>query len=146
MPPYSGHGGGGGGVEDESRQWTNSWRGGEASEVVVLPCVEVELPPLLDGVATADYRRDFSRDVAMHFARAARSIQQVREVRGWMRADRLVLAARLVVGTGNRPPTRPEMDGAARALAEVLGQRTLPYAQLGFADPGEWVQGAPLPE
>jgi hypothetical protein len=143
MPSQSGPGGV---VEENPRQWTNSWRSGQAGEIMVLPCVEVELPPLLDGVATADYRRDFSRDVAMHFARAARSIQQVREVRGWMRGDRLVLAARLVVGTGNRPPTPPEMDGAARALADVLGQRTLPYAQLGFADPGEWVQGAPLPE
>jgi hypothetical protein len=28
----------------------------------------------------------------------------------------------------------------------VLAQRTLPYVQLGFADPGEWMQGAPLPE
>jgi hypothetical protein len=120
-------------------------RRGEPMEVVVLPCVEVELPPLMAG-ATADYRNDFSRDVAMHFGRAARTIQQVHEVRGWMRGDRLVLAARFVIGTGNRAPTRPEMDAAARALADVLAMRTLPYAALGFADPSEWVQGAPLPE
>ena len=127
-------------------QWTNSWRRTETTEVAVLPCVEVELPPLVNSIAAADYRRDFSRDVAMHFARAARTIQQVREVRGWMRGDRLVLAARFVVSSGNRQPTRPEMDGAARTLAEVLAQRTLPYATLGFADPAEWAQGAPLPE
>ncbi len=135
MPPHAG----------DASQWTGSMRRGETMEVVVLPCVEVELPPLMPGVTTA-YRNDFSRDVAMHFGRAARTIQQIREVRGWMRGDRLVLAARFVVGTGNRTPTRPEMDAAARALAEVLAMRTLPYAALGFADPSEWVQGAPLPE
>ncbi len=130
----------------DAGQWTNSWQRGETAEVVVLPCVEVELPPLLPGRATADYRRDFSRDVAMHFGRAARSIPQVREVRGWMRGDRLVLAARFAVASGSRPATRPEMDAAARTLAEALAQRTLPYAALGFADPAEWIQGAALPE
>ena len=60
----------------------------------MLPCVEVELPPIMNNPAAADYRRDFARDVALHFGRAARTIPQVREVRGWMRGDRLVLAAR----------------------------------------------------
>jgi hypothetical protein len=115
-------------------------------EVVVIPCVDVELPPTMDGVVSSDYRRDFARDVTMHFSRAARAIPQVREVRGWMRGDRMVLAARFVVAAGNRPPTRAEMDGAAQILADGLAQRTLPYVRLSFADPGEWTQGAPLPE
>lgn len=132
----------------EERQFTNSWQRGQMDtpEVVVVPCVDVELPPAMDGVVSSDYRRDFARDVAMHFSRAARAIPQVREVRGWMRGDRMVLAARFVVATGNRPPTRAEMDGAAQILADGLAQRTLPYARLSFADPGEWLQGAPLPE
>ena len=130
----------------EERQFTNGWQRGQvdAPEVVVVPCVEVELPPALEGVVSSDYRRDFARDVAMHFSRAARAIPQVRDVRGWMRGDRMVLAARFVVAAGNRPPTRAEMDGAASILADGLAQRTLPYARLSFADPGEWLQGAPL--
>lgn len=129
-------------------QRTGSWERSPADpgEVTVLPCVEVELPPVMNNPAAADYRRDFARDVALHFGRAARSIPQVREVRGWMRGDRLVLAARFVVAIGNRAPMRADMDGAARILADVLAQRTLPYVLLGFADPGEWMQGAPLPE
>jgi hypothetical protein len=129
-------------------QGTGSWDRSPADpgEVTVLPCVEVELPPAMNNPAAADYRRDFARDVALHFGRAARTIPQVREVRGWMRGDRLVLAARFVVAIGNRAPMRADMDGAARILADVLAQRTLPYVQLGFADPGEWMQGAPLPE
>lgn len=133
---------------DEPNQRTGGWqRGGmDTAEVGVVPCVEVELPPMLGGPASDDYRRDFARDVAMHFSRAARAAPQVREVRGWMRGDRLVLAARFVVAMGNRPPTQAEMNGVAQILADALAQRTLPYAQLGFADPGEWTQGAPLPE
>jgi hypothetical protein len=129
-------------------QRTGSWdrSSADTGEVTVLPCVEVELPPVMNNPAAADYRRDFARDVALHFGRAARTIPQVREVRGWMRGDRLVLAARFVVAIGNRAPMRADMDGAARILADVLAQRTLPYVQLGFADPGEWMQGAPLPE
>ena len=132
----------------EERQFTGNWQRGQmdAPEVVVVPCVDVELPPAMGGNAYADYRRDFARDVAMHFSRAARAIPQVREVRGWMRGDRMVLAARFVVATGHRPPTRAEMDGAAQILADGLAQRTLPYARLSFADPGEWTQGAPLPD
>lgn len=133
---------------DEPGQRTGGWqRGGmDTAEVGVVPCVEVELPPSIGGPASDDYRRDFARDVAMHFSRAARAAPQVREVRGWMRGDRLVLAARFVVAMGNRPPTSAEMSGVAQILADALAQRTLPYAQLGFADPGEWTQGAPLPE
>ncbi len=135
------------GAED-GRQWTSGFQASvmDSPEVTVLPCIEVELPPLLDGPAGADYRRDFSRDVAMHFGRAAHAIPQVREVRGWMRGDRLVLAARFVVAAGVRTPTRAEMDGAAQILADMLARRTLPYSRLIFADPGEWMQGAPLPE
>ena len=132
----------------EERQFTNSWQRAQADapEVVVVPCVDVELPPAMTGAVSTDYRADFARDVAMHFSRAARAIPQVREVRGWMRGDRMVLAARFVVAAGNRAPTRAEMDGAAQILADNLAQRTLPYARLSFADPGEWTQGAPLPE
>lgn len=123
--------------------WQRSWM--ESGEVVVLPCIEVELPPQGDPT-TAEYRRDFSRDVAMHFGRAVRAIPQVREARGWMRGDLLVLAARFVVGAGQRPASRPEMEATAHYLAQVLAQRTLPYIRLSFADPGEWMQGAALPE
>lgn len=135
-------------VFDEPSQQTGSWQRGamDTPEVVVVACVEVELPPMVGIPATDDYRRDFARDVALHFSRAARSVPQTREVRGWMRGDRLVLAARCVVGMGHRPPTQAEMNGVAHLLAEALAQRTLPYAQLGFADPGEWLHGAPLPE
>ncbi|MGH2516645.1 MAG: hypothetical protein ACRDHP_13405 [Ktedonobacterales bacterium] len=135
-------------VSDEERQLSGSWQRGrlEMPEIVVVPCVDVELPPTIDGIASSDYRRDFARDVAMHFTRAARAIPQVREIRGWMRGDRMVLAARFVVALGNRPPSRAEMDGAAQILADNLAQRTLPYVRLSFADPGEWIQGAPLPE
>lgn len=138
-PPY---------MNSDDRQFTNSWRRGQmdAPEVAVLPCVDVELPPAMTGVVSSDYRRDFARDVALHFSRAARAIPQVREVRGWMRGDRMILAARFVVAAGNRPPSRAEMDGAAQILADTLAARTLPYARLGFADPGEWTQGAVLPE
>ena len=133
---------------DEPSQRTGSWQrsGMDTAEVAVVPCVEVELPPLLEGLTADDYRRDFARDVALHFSRAAHALPQVREIRGWMRGDRLVLAARFVVAMGHRPPTQTEMSGIARLLADALAQRTLPYAQLGFADPGEWLHGAPLPE
>jgi hypothetical protein len=100
----------------------------------------------MGGMATADYARDYARDVAVHFARAARTIPQVRELRAWMRGDRLVLAARMVVGTGTRPLSPAEMEGAARLLADALAQRTLPYARLSFAEPAEWQGGSSLPE
>src|SRR5260221_696449 len=129
----------------QGRGWGDRRRG-DRGEGRVLPGVGVGRPQIRNNPAAADYRRDFARDVALHFGRAARTIPQVREVRGWMRGDRLVLAARFVVTIGNRAPMRADMDGAARILADVLAQRTLPYVQLGFADPGEWMQGAPLPE
>lgn len=158
--PISGHGTHGapsfpsGGGQAPSNPWhepsqmTGAWQRESAQlpEVVVLPCIEVELPALIDGQAGAAYRADFARDVAVHFGRAARTIPQVREVRGWMRGDRLILAARAVVGMGNRPPTQAENDGMAQILGQALAQRTLPYARLGFADPSEWMHGAPLPE
>lgn len=130
-----------------SSQSLSAWQRSmaESGEVVVLPCIEVDLPPQGD-FSTAEYRRDFSRDVAMHFGRAVRAIPQVREARGWMRGDLLVLAARFVVGVGNRPASRAEMEATAHYLAQVLAQRTLPYLRLSFADPGEWMQGAALPE
>lgn len=112
----------------------------------MIPCVEVELPTATSGMASADFARDYARDVAVHFARAARTIPQVRELRVWMRGDRLVLAARMVLGPGRRPLTRQDLDGAAQMLASVLAQRTLPYARLTFAELSEWQAGSPMPE
>jgi hypothetical protein len=93
-----------------------------------------------------DYHRDFARDVAVHFRQAVQQFREVREVRGWMKGERLVLAARFVVATGGRALSRMDLERVAQLLADVLAERTLPYAQLGFADPGEWMQGRPLPE
>ena len=101
---------------------------------------------MLGDPATAESIRDFTRDVAIHFNRACKTIPQVRETRGWLHASHLVLAARMAVAQGTRPPTRAEMEGAASILADVLAQRTLPYSRLLFADPGAWAQGTPLPE
>jgi hypothetical protein len=132
----------------EPSQWTGSWQQAAADqpEVTVLPCIEVELPILLEGQMGAAYRADFARDIAVHFARAVRTLPQVREMRGWMRGDRLVLAARAVVASGNRGPSDIENDGMARLLQEAVLPETLPYVYLGFADPAEWIHGAPLPE
>ena len=132
-------------------QWASEWQRDAPTmpnmpEVVVLSCIEVELPSLLDGQVGAAYRADFAGDVARHFGQAARMIPQVRETRGWMRGDRLVLAARAVVGMGNRGATRAEGEWMLDLLREALSQRTLPYTHLGFADPAEWIHGAPLPE
>jgi hypothetical protein len=128
--------------------WTGSWQRGqvEVPEVFVLPCVEVEMPMLLGDPSTAEGIRDFTRDVAANFSRACKSIPQVREVRGWMNGSRLVLAARMAVAQGTRPPSHAEMEGAAHILADALAQRTLPYSRLAFADPGAWAQGTALPE
>ncbi len=115
-------------------------------EVTVIPCVEVELPPVAPGTASRDYTRDFARDVAVHFSRAARAVGQTREVRGWMRGGRLVLAARMVMSLGSRAPTRAEVETASRLLAEALAQRTLPYTRMSIAEPSEWMQGVALPE
>jgi hypothetical protein len=146
--PYTQSSYGGSMPRSEPSQWTSGWQQGAADqpEVTVLPCIEVELPTLLDGQMGAAYRADFARDIAVHFARAVRKLPQVREMRGWMRGDRLVLAARSVVATGNRGPSEFENDGMARLLQEAIAQETLPYVRLGFADPAEWIHGAALPE
>ncbi|HEX6122132.1 MAG TPA: hypothetical protein VFY89_03175 [Ktedonobacterales bacterium] len=140
--------GGAGSRGGDPSAWTGSWQRGqfETPEVSVLTCVEVEMPMLLGDPATAEGIRDFTRDVAINFSRACKSIPQVREVRGWMNGALLILAARMSVAQGTRPPTHAEMEGAAHILADALAQRTLPYSRLGFADPGAWAQGTPLPE
>lgn len=118
-----------------------------SADVSVIPCVEVELPPVIMDPAAINYQREFAKDVATHFARAARSIPAVREVRGWMRDGRLVLAARVAVGSGMRSPSKQEMDDAVRLLEQMLAQRTIPYSKIGHADPGEWAQqGQTLPD
>jgi hypothetical protein len=114
--------------------------------VSVVPCAEFELPLIVTGPAASGSTRDFARDVAIHFALAARGIPQAREMRGWMRGDRLVLAVRLIVAPGSRGPTEAELRGAAQLLAAALTQRTLPFSHIGYAEPGEWAQGQPLPE
>jgi hypothetical protein len=112
--------------------------------VSVIPCVEIELPTAMMGPAAADAPRAFARDAAATFIRALQSVRQLREMRGWMRSGRLVLAARLIVAPGSGAPTQEERESAVRLLAQLLAQRTLPYARLGEADPGEWAQGQPL--
>ncbi|HEX8981838.1 MAG TPA: hypothetical protein VF792_03630 [Ktedonobacterales bacterium] len=117
---------------------------GSQPEVTVIACVEMEMPTLMAG-ATQDFTRDFARDVAIHFARAARSIPQARELRGWMRGARIVLGVRMGFGPGTRAPSRAEMEHGAALLADALARRTLPYVQLRFADLSEWSQGVELP-
>ena len=135
------------GTEDAS-QWTGKMQrpSPEGTEIAILPCIEVELPPLLNDRITMDYHRDFARDVAIHFQHAVQQFREVREMRGWMRGERLVLAARFILVTTARTPSRAEMDHVAQLFSDVLAERTLPYVYLGFADPGEWMQGRPLPE
>jgi hypothetical protein len=125
----------------------NGWPalGSVSGDLAVIPCVEIELPPALDMPLSQQYAREYAHDVAIHFARATRGIPQVRERRGWMRDDRLVLAARMVFGVG-RPVTRADMDNAAQLLADALAQQTVPYLRLTFAEPAEWQSGAALPE
>lgn len=134
--------------QQNTGQWSRDelMRGAQSqSEVTAIPCVEVEMPMLLTA-DQQDFTRDFARDVAIHFGRAARAIPQVRELRGWMRGARIVLAARMSFGAGSRPASRAEMEHAAGLLADALARRTLPYAQLRFADAAEWNQGVELPE
>jgi hypothetical protein len=119
---------------------------GEAPEVSAIPCVEIELPPLLAEATAAEAAREFTKDVAAHFKRAAFSIPQTREVRGWMHTGRLVLAARVVVAMGTRAPSHSEMEHTAHLLADELARRTIPYTRMVFADPGEWAQGVALPD
>jgi hypothetical protein len=131
--------------EDLMRGASSYGAGQGQAEVTAIPCVEVEMPMLLSP-DQQDFTRDFARDVAIHFSRAARAIPQARELRGWMRGARIVLAVRMGLGPGARPASRPELEHAAGLLADALARRTLPYAQLRFADPSEWNQGVELPE
>ena len=132
----------------DGREWMNTMRPPQPQEpeVTVIPCVEVELPPVLTDPAAADQARDFTRDVARHFNRSARQLPQVRETRGWMRNGRMVLAARIAVAPGTRVPSSSEMDNAARLLGDALARNLLPYTRMTFAEPGEWTQGVALPD
>lgn len=134
------------GSTGDPREWTNSRRVSQEPEVTVIPCIEVELPPVFTDPTAADQARDFTRDVARSFNRAARLLPQLRETRGWMRSGRMVLAARLAIAPGMRVPSSIEMETAARMLAEALARNTLPYTRMTFAEPGEWTQGVSLPE
>lgn len=117
----------------------------ESLEIALLPSIEIELPPLMPAGGPAG-RREFARDAALVFARALRPLPQVRELRGWLRGERLVLAARYIAGIGGRAATYAEMESTTQHVADALARHTLPYAWLGFAEPGEWSQGAALPE
>lgn len=129
-----------------AREWANSVRPSQDPEVTVIPCVEVELPPVLTDPSAADQARDFTRDVARHFNRSARQLSQIRETRGWMRNGRMVLAARMAIAPGSRVPSSIEMETAARMLADALARNMLPYTRMSFAEPGEWTQGVALPD
>lgn len=144
-PPTRGHPAGQYSDAAQGGQQGEPRRSEHAVEVVVLPCIEVELPPMSASTASSDYTRDFARDVATHFSRAAQTLPTAREVRGWLRGGRLILAARLVVGVGSRPASREESEAAIQMLAVALAQRTLPYTRMSLADPSEWAQGMPLP-
>jgi hypothetical protein len=134
------------GAMGTGRDWTNPVRPTSEPEVTVIPCVEVELPPVLTDPSAAEQARDFTRDVARHFNRSAHQLQQLRETRGWMRSGRMVLAARLAISPGSRVPSSTEMENAARLLSDVLARNMLPYTRMTFAEPGEWTQGIALPE
>jgi hypothetical protein len=134
------------GSAGEAREWTNTIRQAQDPEVTVIPCIEVELPPVLTDPSAADQARDFTRDVARHFNRSARQVQQVRETRGWMRNGKMVLAARFAVAPGSRVPSHTEMENVARMLGDALARNMLPYTRMTFAEPGEWTQGIGLPE
>src|SRR5581483_6935082 len=68
--------------------------------VSVIPSVEIELPGTgMPGVTPASVR-DFAQDAAATFVRALKSVPQARELRGWMRGGRMVLAARLIMAPG----------------------------------------------
>ena len=114
-------------------------------EIIVVACIEIEMPTLITD-APQDFTRDFARDVAVNFNRAARTIPQTRETRGWMHGSRMTLGALMALGTGSRPASRVEMEHAADTLATALAHRTLPYVRMRFADMNEWAQGVPLPE
>lgn len=117
----------------------------EMPEIALLPSIEIEMPPLMPAGGPAG-RREFARDAARVFVQALRPLPQVRELRGWLRGERLVLAARYIAGIGSRAATYAEMESTTQHIADALARHTLPYAWLGFAEPGEWSQGAALPE
>lgn len=123
--------------------WDHAGTG--SPEIALLPSIEIEMPPLMPAGGPAG-RREFARDAALVFVRALRPLPQVREVRGWLRGERLVLAARYIAGVGSRAATYAEMESTTQHIADALARHTLPYAWLGFAEPGEWSQGAALPE
>jgi hypothetical protein len=143
--PPPGDSGGGYGAGSE-------WAGGLRDALLfdegvsVIPCVEIELPTAMMGPEAADAARAVARDAAATFVRATQSLRQVREVRGWRRGGRLVLAVRLTVAPGLGAATHEEGEDAVRMLGHVLAQRMLPYARIGQADPGEWAKGQPLTE
>ncbi|HEX9037526.1 MAG TPA: hypothetical protein VF808_11105 [Ktedonobacterales bacterium] len=113
-------------------------------EIVVVVCIEIEMPSLVTN-GPQDFTRDFARDVALNFNRAARTIPQTRETRGWMHGAHMTLGALMTLGPGGRLATHGEMDHAANMLATALAYRTLPYIRMRFAEPAEWEQGVPLP-
>jgi len=149
-PGYSplprGDSGGGGYVEGP--EWAGGLRDALLFDegVSVIPCVEIELPSAQMGPAAADAARAVARDAAATFIHATQSLRQVREVRGWRRGGRLVLAVRLTVAPGSGAATHEEGEDAVRLLAHILAQRMLPYVRIGQADPGEWAKGQPLTE
>jgi hypothetical protein len=117
------------------------------AETSVFPCVEVELPTAIMGSTVDAYTRAFANDVARNFNHAVRTIPQARETRGWMRAGRLVLAARFSLGQSGRPPGQLEMDASIQMLRDALARYTLTYSAIGHADLGAWSQqGQPLPD
>lgn len=151
-PSYDGFGGAASSVPGHS-QVTGAWSrdsfqpqlSQSNQEILVIACIEIEMPSLMTD-APQDFTREFARDVALNFNRAARTIPQTRETRGWMHSGRMALGALMALGTGSRPATHAEMEHAADTLASALANRTLPYVQMRFADPAEWAQGIPLPE
>jgi hypothetical protein len=140
VPPSPSH------YSSGAQGWSGQERSGSgASEgAALLPSVEVALPPA-SGAGAANYRSDFTREVALIFSRAIGRLPQVREMRGWIRGERIVLAARVVVAGGPRQPDYAEMESITQLVADALAPHTLPLAWIGFADPGEWSQGAALP-
>jgi hypothetical protein len=112
----------------------------------VIPSVEIELPGVVMAGVTSASAREFARDAAATFVRALKSVPQARELRGWMRGGRMVLAARLIMAPGAGVATPQESEDAMRMLARAMAMHTLPFARVGIADPGEWSQAQTLTE
>jgi hypothetical protein len=151
--PYPGsYGGAFEGYSDEPQRYSGvsgSYQQADlyGAETSVFPCIEVEMPTAIMGSTVDVYTRAFANDVARNFNHAVHTIPQARETRGWMRAGRLVLAARLSLGQSGRPPGQLEMDASIQMLREALARYTLTYSAIGHADLGAWSQqGQPLPE